>query len=357
MRAVPAAAEAAVMNKAVVLGMSGGVDSSYAASLLKKEGYNVLGAFCVMHEYAEAGLADAKRAADTMGIELYTVDLTEEFDRKVKSYFAEAYAHAETPNPCIICNPEVKFKALINLADKLGAEKIATGHYAGIGKDEETGRYFVKKSSSKDQSYMLCRLTQDELSRTLFPLYGTDKKDNRKAAAAEGIPVAEKPDSQEICFIPDNDYAAFIEKRAGKFPQGEFWLTDENKAVGTHNGLIHYTVGQRKNLGIALGTPAYVCGFDKEKNRVLLSRNDVTDFRGLNCADIAYQKLSPEASSFTADVKIRYAHKGVSVSSEKNADGFRAIFAEPQRAVTPGQAAVFYEDDGILCAGEIKNAF
>lgn len=342
-----------VMNKSVVLGMSGGVDSSYAASLLISEGYEVIGAYCIMHEFAEEGLADAKKVAESLGIELHTIDLTEKFDKIVKNYFTDSYSNAKTPNPCIVCNPTVKFKSLCDIADKLGAEKIATGHYAGTGFDEKTGRYYIKKATYKDQSYMLCRLTQAQISRVLFPLYGTEKDDNRKAAALSGIPLSDKPDSQEICFIPDKDYAKFIENRIGKFPEGEFWMEDEEKVVGTHKGLIHYTVGQRKNLGIALGERIYVKGFDIPKNRVILSRKDVTDNSGLTCENIVFQALSPETESFSSDVKIRYAHKGAAAVSAISDGKIRTEFCEHQRAVTPGQYAVYYENDKLLCAGEI----
>ena len=341
------------MNKSVVLGMSGGVDSSYAASLLKSDGYEVIGAYCIMHEYAEAGLADAKKVAESLKIELHTVDLTDEFDKKIKTYFTESYSNAKTPNPCIVCNPTVKFKSLCDLADKLGAEKIATGHYAGTGFDEVSGRYFIKKTEYKDQSYMLCRLTQEQIARVIFPLYGTEKDDNRKAAALTGIPLSDKPDSQEICFIPDKDYAKFIENRIGKFPDGEFWLEDEEKVVGIHKGLIHYTVGQRKNLGIALGERIYVKGFDIPNNRVILSRKDVTDNGGLVCKDIVFQALDPKTETFSSDVKIRYAHKGAAAVSTVSDGKIKTFFNENQRAVTPGQYAVFYDKDKLLCAGEI----
>ena len=333
------------MNKSVILGMSGGVDSSYAASLLKNNGYEVIGAYCIMHEYAEEGLQDAKRVAESLKIELHTIDLTEKFDKIIKKYFTDAYSNAKTPNPCIVCNPTVKFKSLCDLADKLGAEKIATGHYAGTGFDEESGRYYIKKASYKDQSYMLCRLTQEQISRVLFPLYGTEKDDNRKAAALTGIPLSDKPDSQEICFIPDKDYARFIENRVGKFPEGEFWMEEENKSVGIHKGLIHYTIGQRKNLGIALGERIYVKGFDIPKNRVILSRKDVTDNSRLTCSDIVYQALSTETVDFQADVKIRYAHKGAQSVSVISEGKIRTEFIENQRAVTPGQYAVSDSND------------
>ncbi len=343
------------MNKSVILGMSGGVDSSYAASLLKDQGYEVIGAYCIMHEFAEEGLADAKKVAESLKVQLHTIDLTSEFDKKIKTYFTESYSSAKTPNPCIVCNPTVKFKSLCDLADKLGADKIATGHYAGTGFDETTNRFFIKKASYKDQSYMLCRLTQEQISRVLFPLYGTEKDDNRKAAALSGIPLSDKPDSQEICFIPDKDYAKFIEDRIGKFPEGEFWMEDEDKVVGIHKGLIHYTIGQRKNLGIALGERIYVKGFDIPKNRVILSRKDVTDNTGLICSDIVFQALDPSAENFSSDVKIRYAHKGAASVSVISDGKIRTEFCEKQRAVTAGQYAVYYNEDKLLCAGEIIN--
>lgn len=344
----------ALMNKKIVLGMSGGIDSSYAASLLKADGYEVTGVYCIMHEHAFDGLADAKKVAESLGIKLLTEDLTEKFDKTVKTYFTETYSKAGTPNPCIICNPTVKFKALCDVADRIGAEKIATGHYAGTGYDEQSGRYYIRKATYKDQSYMLCRLTQEQISRVIFPLYGTEKSDNRKSAELSGLPLSDKPDSQEICFIPNGDYATFIENRKGPFPEGEFWLEDDNKVVGRHKGIIRYTVGQRKNLGISLGERIYVKSFDIEKNTVILSRKDVTEDEGLTCRNIVFQALDPTTESFDSDVKIRYAHKGIGACSKISNGEITTKFAEPQRAVTPGQYAVFYDGDKLLCAGEIK---
>ncbi len=338
--------------KTAVLGLSGGVDSSTAAARLKQSGYNVVGVYCVMHKYSEEGLRDAKRVAEHIGIDFDTLDCTKEFEDIVIRDFLENYKRGRTPNPCTVCNPNVKFKALCDYAEKIGAEDIATGHYAGVGC--KNGRYFVRKSADKDQSYMLWGLTQKQLSMLILPLYNEFKPDVRKQAHDLGLPVAEKPDSLDLCFVPDGNYAAFIEEHVGKFPEGEFWLRDENRAVGVHKGIIRYTVGQRKNLGIALGTPVYVCGIDAEKNRVILSRNDVTDYTSLKCRNANFQALLPEnTATFDADVKIRYAHKGAHGTVSVSDNGFSVKFDEPQRAVTAGQSAVCYDGDKILCGGII----
>ncbi len=338
--------------KSVVLGLSGGVDSSTAAAILRDAGYDVTGVYCLMHGHSGEGIADARAVAESVGIKFDTVDLTGQFEKYVISDFLDCYRNGRTPNPCTVCNPNVKFRSLCDYADRIGAEFVATGHYAGTGC--ENGRYFIRKSEYKDQSYMLWALTQSQISRLLLPLYNEYKPDVRKRAESYGIPVAEKPDSLDLCFVPDGDYASFIERRTGPFPEGDFWLKEENRAVGRHKGIIHYTVGQRKNLGISLGVPAYVCGFDIANNRVIISRKDVTDCTRLSCSGAVFQALDPSVGSFDADVKIRYAHKGARGKVTLTETGFTVDFYEPQRAVTPGQSAVCYLEDRILCGGVIN---
>lgn len=343
------------MRKRVLVGLSGGVDSALTAALLQREGYEVTGLYCIMHDKDPDGLKDAQGVADFLHIPLRTADLRSRFDRIVVSDFLNNYAQAKTPNPCIICNPEVKFKALCEEADALGIESVATGHYAAVGK--EKGRFFIRSVADKDQSYMLCRLTQEQLSRIRFPLSDTTKEENRALAREWKLPVFRKPDSQDICFIRDESYVDYMERRLGKFPEGDFWLKEENQAVGTHKGLIRYTIGQRKNLGIALGTPVYVSSLDRENNRVILSRTDVVDCGEITASDPVYQMLNPEGTEqeLRAYGKIRFSAKAAPCALTIRGEKLKARFDEPQRAATPGQSAVFYDEHGnLLCSGLIE---
>ena len=342
------------MKKDILVGMSGGVDSALTAALLQKQGYRVLGTYCIMHDQDKDGLKDAATVARHLGIELTTVDLRQRFDEIVVTDFLKEYARARTPNPCIICNPTVKFHGLLAEADAHGIEHVATGHYADIRRDEPSGRYYVAASAEKDQSYMLYRLTQEQLPRIVFPLFNSKKEENRRLSDAYGIPVFQKPDSQEICFIRDEAYTDYIERRLGSFPKGDFWLREEDRAVGTHKGLIHYTIGQRKNLGIALGAPVYVTELDTENNRVILSKTDVVNCTEITVTDPVFQKLSPKATRFKAEAKIRFSAKTAPCTVIVRNGLLHARFETPQRAATPGQSAVFYKDGKVLCGGFIR---
>ncbi len=354
------------MAKKVVVGMSGGVDSSVTAYLLKKQGYDVIGVtmqiwqdeeFCdVLDNNGCCGLSavdDARRVANTLGIDYFVLNFKKEFKENVIDYFVEEYTKGNTPNPCIACNRYVKWESLLDKSLQLGADYIATGHYAKVSNNED--RYFLEKSKTdaKDQTYALYNLTQFQLSKTLMPL-GEYTKDEIRAIAKEiGLSVHDKKDSQEICFIPDNDYASFIEQNSNaKSTPGDFIDVDGNK-IGTHKGIISYTIGQRKGLG-AFGKKVYVKNIDVEKNQVMLASNDeLFEFRikANNLNHMLYEKF-PTDREVTA--KIRYSHKGAKCKvTYIDDDEIELSFSEGQRAPTRGQAIVLYEDNICLGGGTI----
>ena len=343
------------MNKGkVAVGMSGGVDSTVAAYLLNKQGYEVTGVTLRMWdgEGTEQAIADAKRVAASIGIPHEVLDCREAFRSCVINDFINQYQKGLTPNPCIVCNRMVKEQALLDKTKEIGGTHIATGHYARIEKHPKTGRYAIRNSATaaKDQTYALYRLTQEQLGAMLLPIGEYTKDEVRRIAENVDGFVAKKGDSQDICFIPDGDYAAFI-KREGNLAEkpGNFVDMDGN-VLGKHKGLIHYTIGQRKGLGIALGKPVFVYALDAEKNEVILSDNAALFKRRLyagKLAHMAYEKFE-DGMRFLA--KIRYAHQPawctVKMAGE---DKLEVIFDEPQRAITPGQSLVLY--DGEFVAG------
>lgn len=359
------------MKKKVAIGMSGGVDSSVAAYLLKEQGYDVIGVTMQIWQdedplaMAENGgccglsaVDDARRVADMLGIPYYVLNFKREFKEHVIDYFMDEYMHARTPNPCIACNRYVKWEALLNRAMELGCDYIATGHYARICK-LDNGRYALKKSATirKDQTYALYNLTQEQLSRTLMPVGEYDKEEIRKIAERIGLLVANKPDSQEICFVPDNDYASYIERETGKnFPQGNFIDLNGN-ILGRHKGIIHYTIGQRKGLGLSLGAPAFVVDIRPGTNEVVIGTNEDTFSDRLLANMVNFMSIPELDGERKVTAKIRYSHQGAPCKIKMAGEDIVACqFKEPVRAVTPGQAVVFYDGDIVVGGATIMQS-
>ncbi|MBQ2945336.1 MAG: tRNA 2-thiouridine(34) synthase MnmA [Clostridia bacterium] len=344
------------MQRSVVLGISGGVDSAVAAYLLKQQGYDVKAVFLSMHGFSASSLEDAKKVCDRLNIPLEAIDASAEFEEKIEKYFINEYKNGRTPNPCVRCNAEIKFELLKRYADENGIENIASGHYCKVSFDGS--RYYIEQTeSSKDQAYMLARLSQDILSRMIFPLTAMEKDDVRKIAKEAEIPVASKPDSQEICFIPDNDYVSFIESREGKCPQGDFYLEDEDKIIGKHKGIIHYTTGQRKGLGIAYGVPLTVKRIDAASNTVTVTKSPELRVSSVKVANICYQKLENAQKSLDCFVKLRYSAKKIKCKVEKlnNENELLCTVYEAAKFASNGQTAVFYDENGaVLFGGEIS---
>ena len=332
--------------------MSGGADSSFAALRLLDEGHEVEGAVLVMHDYTDT--AAATLAAREIGIPLHVVDCRGAFENQVVSYFLNEYKNGRTPNPCTVCNGAVKFKILHDYAISNGFDKIATGHYANISC--ENGRYSISRAEDlkKDQSYMLWRLSQQILADLILPLWGIDKEEVRRTLASRGITSSKSPDSQEICFIPDNDYVSFIKKRTGEIEKGSF-VDKEGNCLGQHQGIIGYTVGQRKGLGVALGKRMFVTGIDPERNAVILS--DSPDYTvSVNVSDICFSGIS-EASAgdvIEGEVKLRYLARPIPARAEFLGEKQAHItLCIPEKSVTPGQSAVFYQGNRVLFGGFI----
>ena len=343
----------------ILLGLSGGVDSTYAALKLKNEGHEVEGAVVLMHPYTD--ISGAERSAAELGIELHVIDATDAFSDTVCENFVSEYVNGRTPNPCVVCNREVKFKYLCDYAQENGFDKIATGHYAEVRTEgaETSLRYYVApaKDSKKDQSYMLSRLSQKQLSMLLLPMAEEIKSDIYEAAKKLGLSSAQKAESQEICFIPDGKYTDYIEERAGAAPKGDF-IDREGRVLGRHRGIIHYTVGQRKGLEIALGQRMFVTDINARDNTVRLENTPLLSDK-VYVRDIVFSKIAPPKVelTMTLSVKLRYLAKPARCEALVNPDGTAAVtLYEPQRSVTPGQAAVFYDEEGILFSGFIVAA-
>ena len=347
------------MNKKIVIGISGGVDSSVCAALLKQKGCDVVGALIkVWHENDKAFdemHRDALAVCCHIGIPLHILDCAEAFQREVVDYFADAYMNGRTPNPCARCNPLIKFRTLADFADSIGAEHIATGHYANIEQDTASSRWIIRRSPAdkKDQTYFLYGLPQSILSRIIMPLGNMDKPQVRETAVSLGIPVAQKPDSQEICFL-DSDYVNFIKRYTGKPPVPGHFIDQDGNILGTHLGIIHYTIGQRKGLGMSFGKPMFVTAIDPLNDTVTLGEAGSEFADSLTVHNVNYIACAAITTPIRAQVKTRHGAKPAPATIAPTENGeLSIVFDTPVRAVTPGQAAVFYDDDIMLGGGEI----
>lgn len=350
-----ASATPATMSKpGVLLALSGGVDSSVALRLLQEQGYDVQAAVFEFSPAHKRAVTAAQSAADALGVTLHVVRCHDAFYRQVITPFAKSYKKGQTPNPCIICNPLLKFARLRALADELGLSFIATGHYAGIVK--QGGRYLIKKAAflPRDQSYMLYRLTQRQLEGLLLPLSALSKDEVRKKAFDLSLPCANAPDSQEICFIEDNDYPAYIERHFGPSKPGVF-LSPEGVVCGAHKGVLHYTVGQRKGLGIALGRPVFIKRIDALTGNIYLAERGEEFSCALILSDCVWLPFSAPAGEILVQAKIRSQAKGAGAAvAPLSANRATVVFDEPQRAPAPGQSCVFYQGDLLIGGGLIE---
>ena len=374
--------------KKVLLGMSGGVDSSVAAILLQKQGYEVIGLTMRLWEedateclsegdkVENSAVQDAKKVCDKLGIEHHVVDLKNEFKERVIDSFVCTYMCARTPNPCVECNKYMKFGAFYKLAQKLGCEYIATGHYARCYFSEKYAQYVLARASAetKDQSYFLYGIDREILPYVLFPLSEFQSKEEiRKIAEENGLEVAQKKDSQEVCFIPNNDYISFLKKQrvdvTGNKAEASVALENgvsssksgnivlsSGEILGKHNGLINYTVGQRKGLGIAYKEPLYVLRLDKDKNEVIVGKEQELYSKGLCANELNFLVDVEQGKGIEIEAKIRYRAKAAKAILNVENNIAKVIFNEPQRAITPGQSVVFYVGDIVLGGGKIDNS-
>lgn len=352
-------------NKKALIAMSGGVDSSVAAYLMQQAGYDCIGATMLLTDpdfLPDAGchaLENTQRAAavaEKLGIPYHVFSLSGEFRRYVIDPFVECYEAGGTPNPCVECNKHLKFRLLLDKALELGCDYIVTGHYVKIRKDPDTGRYLLFRADdlAKDQSYFLYSLTQEQLSHTLFPLSGLSKEQVREIAARQQFSNAQQRDSQDICFIPQGDYVEFMERFRGKaYPQGDF-LDMDGKVVGRHQGAVAYTLGQRKGLGLAMGQPVYVCGKDMQANTVTVGPEEALFHTTLLAKDWNFFPFDRLTAPISVKAKARYRHTPQDAVAYPLENGMVKVeFSQPQRALTPGQAVVLYQEDMVVGGGTI----
>ena len=357
------------MTKKALIAMSGGVDSSVAALIMKDRGYECTG--ITMRLYSEddpyipaeqaccttQDIADARKVAEGLGIPYDVVNFSDNFREYVLEPFVFAYENGATPNPCINCNRHLKFESLFRKAQELGLDCVVTGHYARIAYDASSARWVLKKGldHDKDQSYVLYNLTQEQLSHTLFPLGEMHKPDVRQLAEANGFVTAEKKESMDICFVKDENYFDFIERFTGKtYPEGDF-VDASGNVMGTHKGIIRYTIGQRKGLGLALKAPAYVCQVDPAENKVLLGANEDLFSTTLTAKDINLISVARIDEPMRVKAKVRSRHKEADATvTQLDDDTIQVVFDEPQRAITKGQAVVLYDGETVVGGGTIQ---
>ncbi len=359
-------------NTTVLVGMSGGVDSSVSAAVLVEQGYNVIGVTIKTYRYEDVGgnignessccsldgINDARLVCDKLGIPHYVVDFTEPFDKNVIQYFVDEYLSGRTPNPCVICNRTIKWEEMLKKADLIGAEYIATGHFAQVRNDEQSGRYVVSrgKDANKDQSYAMWTLTQESLSRTIFPLGHLTKPEVRQLAEKFGLRTASKSESYEICFIPDNDYNRFLKNNVEGLKErvdgGDIVMEDE--VIGKHKGFPFYTIGQRKGLGLSTPEPVYVTKIDYKSNTIEVGKHTDLMHTQMIARDVNMIKYSDWGEGRRVTAKIRYKDDGSeAVVYDGGNNSVKVVFDEPKRAITPGQSVVFYERDDVVGGGTI----
>ena len=351
------------MNKPnALIGMSGGVDSSVAAWLMLQQGFSCTGATMRLHDYHCGGtddVQDARAVAQKLGISHRELEMKSEFSQAVIEDFVRAYEKGQTPNPCIRCNRFLKFGAMLDAALEMGYDYVVSGHYAQIRQDENTGRYLLYKAAdkTKDQTYFLASLNQQQLRHILFPLGSLTKPEVRQIAQEQGFLNARKRDSQDICFIPGGDYAAFLEQFTGKkYPEGNY-LDLAGNIVGRHKGAVCYTKGQRKGLGIALGEPVYVCSKDMQNNTVTVGPNEALYSPALRANDWNWLPFPDLTEPMAVTAKVRHSQTELEATVYPEENGFaRVEFKVPQRAVTPGQAVVLYQGDLVIGGGTITEA-
>ncbi len=357
------------MAKKALIAMSGGVDSSVAALIIKEQGYDCTGITMKLYDNEDVGLKkentccsiddieDARAVCRTLEIPYYVFNFRDSFNEQVIHRFIMAYENGATPNPCIDCNRYIKFDRLMHRMEELSKDYVVTGHYARIEFDKNLGRYILKKAvdDTKDQSYVLYSLTQNQMKHTLFPLGYMTKEETRKIAEENNFINARKHDSQDICFVPDGKYAEFIEQYTGKkYPEGDF-VDREGNVLGKHKGIIRYTIGQRKGLGLALPAPMYVCKKDMENNKVILSDNDGLFSKELFANNINLISCEKIESPIKVKARVRYNQKEQSATvTQIDDDRLHIVFDEPQRAISKGQAVVLYDNDVVVGGGTIE---